>query len=286
MQRVDVSFQAHSYIASPDNPFFALGVEKWGPSAAFVDFKKSKIVHAFASPKGTEFYGHGIFFPEKNAFFVTRVDLKSGEGHLVGYDADTFKETYDFPVTPGGLHECHLLPDKTLLVTSSGIKPQGYGSGAQTGPRFEASGLVHVDMGTGQVLGKKLITDDDQVVGHFAIARDETIVALSGPRPGKKSFGEIYLGSVASPDLRRLEWTANYAKVGEMLSVSMDEAHHRAAVTNPTGNNLFFLDTRSGQDMGHIPRKAFGVGYHTGKGQFLFSGQEMFYANEKKISPF
>jgi hypothetical protein len=279
---VDISFNAHSYIVHPDHPSFVLGIEKWGASAAFIDLKKPAVVHAFNSPKGTEFYGHGVFLREKNAFFVTRVEMESGQGHLVGYDADTYKEVFDYPVTPGGLHECHLLPNRTLLVASSGIRPRGYGSGAQKGPRVEASGLTHVDMATGRVLGKKLIGDDNQIIGHFALAKNGNFIALSGPRVGTSAVGQIYIGSVGSNDLRRLEWLDRYDTKGEMLSVSIDENHRMAAVTNPTSDNLFFVDIRTGEDRGNVPRNAFGVAYDPGKEQFLFSGGEVFYANEKE----
>jgi hypothetical protein len=283
IREVPIGFSAHSFVPHPNDPYLAIGVQKWGPSAAVIDFKKEKVLHSLARPKGTEFYGHGVFFREKNAFFVGRVELESGQGHLIGYDADTFKEVYDYPVTVGGLHDCHLLPDRTLLLASSGIKPAGPGGGAIRGQRLEASGLVHVDLATGRVLGKKLIKDENQALSHFALAEDGTIVALSSPRPQTPS-GEVYLGSVSSSDFRRLEWTDAFQKNGEMLSVSIDKKRHVAAVTNPGGSNLFFVNMRNGEGAGHRPMRAMGVAYDPVKEQFLFSGEGAFYADEKNGS--
>jgi hypothetical protein len=271
-KKTNISFSPHGFAQNPKNPNRIWAFEKWGASAAEVDILDGVVTQQLTCPSNTQFFGHGLFSPEGNTLFIVREDLETGLGHCIGFDTVHYKPILDYQVTPGGLHECHLLPDHTFLVASNGA-PVIYNNGTfKKMPMVERSSLVHVDPVHGAVLDKKFIHDDDQVVGHFAISLEGSIVAISGPRQNTtQQRGAIYFGHLNKPSLEKVIWpdALNTTLFDEMLSVSMDNEAHVAVVTNPNSATLLFIDTRDGSFLGTLKNEARGVSFDENLGQFI-----------------
>ena len=271
-----LDFTPHSYIHNSADPTRVWAIEKWAAHAVEIDIREAKITRQLQNPKGAVFYGHGLFWKEKNLLLVTCVDLKTGQGHLAGYDYTTLQQVAEFSATPGGLHDCHFISDDTILIASSGIKSTSeYPS--QTGPRLEPSALVELNLSTGKALSKKTITDDDQLIAHFNRLTDGTIIALSTPYPSSRvraEHGNVYFARSNSElqnmplDLLNLPRTPFK---GEMLSITTDEKHNIAAVTNPGSSTVLFLDTKQAKIVHRFPLDGNGMALDHELG-FLSSG--------------
>jgi|GEM_PF-5160931 len=268
---VPLDFHPHSFMQHPKHPMKFIGIEKWGPNAVEVDFE-SKAVRPLDKSDDWHYYGHGIFDKKKNAIFMTRVDLKTGHGHLIGFDPDTYEIVENYQVAPGGLHECHALPGRQVMFASSGIRAADYDM-PQIGQRMESTGLVIVDIDTGKVEQKMFAHDEDQIIGHFAVTRTGALLALAGPRPlqEKVPAGHLYYSPGRDTPLRALVWPEDAAKAirGEMLSVALNDDHTRAAVTNPAGNRVALVDMSKGEILKVMEENWSGVAFDPVSQQFV-----------------
>lgn len=274
LTHVPLGFMAHSFIQHPTKKNTFLAIEKWGPHAAEVDFTKQKVTKPIRTPEGTWFYGHGVYREEDKAFYITRVDLKTGLGHLVAHEGDEYAPTHSLQVAAGGLHECHFLPDRTLLVTSSGIRSYGDGQ-PQAGTRVEKTALVHVDMNAGRVLSRMDVDNEDQILGHFRISNHGPILALSGARPaGKDKGGRLYFAEGAGKAFRMVDLGDDVLSriQGEMLSIALDEDRRVAAVTNPVSEIMLLVDMQTGQLKEKHKDDALGVVYDKAQRAFVATG--------------
>jgi len=241
----------HSFLAHPRKADHLIVVEKSGATAVEIDLRAARESARIACPSGHLFYGHGCFDGAGDVLLISRFDTASGLGHLVGYDARDYRQVVDHQVVPGGLHDVQLLTDrKTLAVTSSGVRVlRAAPPGAIVGPILEKSALVYVEAASGKVLGKEPLPVTGQVIGHFAVAADGTVVAITIPLVGNllndtvDGRGEIYIARKGGR-FARVELPAAIADRihGEMLSVAIDEQQKLACVTNPTTSTVLFLD--------------------------------------------
>jgi hypothetical protein len=257
-RHVPLKFMPHGFFYHPSLPHQAMAVEKWGTHAALIDIDDAKLIRELDSPAGMAFYGHGVYAADGRTLFITRVDYANGQGYLAGYDPETLKEKSAFQVAPGGLHESHLLPDGTALVTSSGIRPNNPAD-PQAGPRVAPSALLRVDLADGRVLETRPIKDEAQIIGHFGLAADGTVVVLTTPRAGTVA-GTIYfarpgeaLREVALPEKEDLR--------GEMLSVALSEKTGHALVTNPGSGTVLMVDMKNGVLRKTFEQEAKGMAY-------------------------
>ena len=280
--QVPVGFLPHGFAQNPLRPNRIWTIEKWGSSAAEIDVEQQEVIATLKAPNDTQFFGHGLFSPKGDVLFIVRADMRTGKGHCIGYDATSYEPVLDYQVTPGGLHESRLLPDGTFLVASNGapvIIRKGVFEKAEA---IEKSSLVHVESKTGKILDKKFISDIEQVIGHFVVTNNGTIVALSSPRrdSGQKS-GAIYLGHIKKPNLKRVDWGKDMDShlSGEMLSVAVSETDGVAMVTNPGSSTLLFIDLRDGAFMGSIHGDAHGVSFDRDLGKFIATGSSVSLVN-------
>ena len=279
---VEIDFLPHGFAQNPHRPNHIWAIEKWGTAAAEVDIEQKKVVATLQSPKDTQFFGHGLFSPAGDVLFIVREDMRTGKGHFIGYDATNYKPVLDYQVTPGGLHESRMLPDGTFLVASNGA-PVIFRNGEFVKTELiENSSLVHVDSKTGKILDKKFIGDTGQILGHFLVTNNGTIVALSSPRrdSGQKG-GAIYFGHIGKTGLQRIRWGKDIDDrlSGEMLSVAVSETDNVAVVTNPTSSMMLFVDIREGEFIGAIHQNAHGVSFDRDLGRFLATGTELSAVN-------
>lgn len=272
LKTLPIGYNAHSFMPHPAGGLRFIGIEKWGPNATDLDFASGK-TRPLNSGEGYHFYGHGIYSPDHKNVFITRVDHKTGLGHLVGYDPESHEILNDFQVTPGGLHECQRLPDGSMMVTSSGISSTDYAN-PQLGKRQEASALKRVDLGgSGEVIGQLAIEDDHQILGHFTVTGKGQILALSGPAPGKSRHGYLYYSPAPTESLRRLTFdpALESTLIGEMLSVALNQDQTRAAVTNPASKTSILVDMEEGKVLNFVQfnQKTSSIAFDTSRNQFL-----------------
>lgn len=252
-KEIDLGFQAHTFIRHPNYPSRYIGMEKWGPHAAVVDFHTEKVT-PISSDGNNWFYGHGQYIEEKGMFYLARVSIETGKGYYVAYDPETYKPGEEVYVTPGGLHDCHRVADKTLAIATSGIKANEVGD-PRKGTRVTKSSLAFVDIaGKGDVVRELTIDDDQQVIGHFQVTKHGKIIALSGPlrqmevgdmrTASKDNSGYVYISKDGKEPLKLLDWgyQLNRQIKGEILSVALNDDHTRAVVTNPLAGNIILID--------------------------------------------
>ncbi len=251
---IEVSLKAHSYLQHPRDPDRFWTIEKWKRMAAEVDFKTNSVLHFLESPENTLFAGHGFLSPDGDILYAAIGDYNTGKGYLLAYDTHTRKLISREQITPGGLHDCHIQPDGTLLVASAGLKFARNPSQKDL-LRVELSALLRVNLQTQSVIERHSILDDDQALGHFTMTKQGAIIAISTPTGEDKTpSGNIYFLETGGKDLRKvaLPDELNHALKGEILSVAIDEANHVAAITNPHGNTLILIDSEKGKYIRHI----------------------------------
>jgi hypothetical protein len=284
LRETDVGFLVHSIPQNPTNPRQIIAMEKWGYGMAALDLDEMRITRQIPAEENTMYYGHGFFTKDGKTFFTTRVDTNTGLGHLVGFDAQTFKLVADYQVTPGGLHECHWVDERTAMVTSIGLR-SNYGVHPQDGEQVEASGLVHVDMQSGKVLDKKLVDDPRQLIAHFRKSSTGALIALSSAHArGNTEPGKIYFAKDMQSALQEVKLPENN-RHGEMLSVAFSQDGATAAVTNPVGSLIILLNGKEGRVEKILHKQTYGVSYDNSLKEFIFSSTNKIAAitaNNKK----
>lgn len=268
--QIPLDFHPHSFMQHPNHPMKFIGIEKWGPNAAEVDFE-TRQVRALDKSDTWHYYGHGIYDEKKNAIFITRVNKSTGLGHLIGFDPDTYAVVEDYQVAAGGLHECHALPGRQVMFASSGIRAADY-SMPQLGPRMESTALVIADIDTGKVVQALYAHDEDQIIGHFAVTKTGALLALAGPTPtGKAKAGHLYYSPGRDTPLKALVWPQDAAQAikGEMLSVALNDDHTRAAVTNPAGKCVALVDMTKGEIIRVMEEDWNGVAFDAASQKFV-----------------
>jgi len=271
---VHVGFEPHSFLQHPRYPNRIWAVEKWGVNVVELDVAEGKVIQRIVCSGDKQFYGHGFFAADGSTLFVVRVDTHTGLGHLAGYDTTSYRQIEDYQVTIGGLHDSQLLPDGTLLLTSSGTRKGAYDEG-KPALRLESSSLVYVDLQGGKVLDKAFIRDDTHVIGHFSQAAGGRLVVLSSPVDrisAPHAHGHIYMGSTSGTQLQQLHIDAATGPYeGEMLSVAVNRDASMALVTNPVGRRIIVLDPRSATHITTLMIEAHGVAYDGARQQFIAS---------------
>lgn len=252
-KEIELGFPAHTFIRHPKYPSRYLGMEKWGAHAAVVDFDTEKVT-PISSAGNNWFYGHGRYIEEKGMFYLARVSLDTGKGYYAAYDPETYKPGEEVYVTPGGLHDCHRVADKTLAIATSGIKADEHGD-PRKGTRVAKSSIAFVDIaGKGDIVRELTIDDPQQVIGHFQVTKHGKIIALSGPlrqmgtadmrTADPNNSGYVYISPDGVQPLRVLNWGKDLGREikGEILSVTLNDDHTRAVVTNPLAGNIVLID--------------------------------------------
>jgi hypothetical protein len=286
---VPLGFEPHSFLQHPRHPNRIWAIEKWGANAAEIDLHEGQVRKVLRCPSNKQFYGHGLFAADGTTLFIVRVDLTKGIGHLVGFDTATYQQVEDYQVTVGGLHDSQLLPDGTMLVTSSGLY-EYHDDDKHDFKRIEDSSLVHIDLQSGKKLEQKFIHDDARVIGHFAQTAGGGIIALTSIADeaiSEKDFGHIYLGNVQSNKLRKLDIDpATGPYKGEMLSVAANDDGTMAMITNPNGRKMVVIDPKNGTYITTLMMAGTaGVCYYKPARQFISSAPSGVYSIEEHSDP-
>lgn len=273
LRLVSLDFHPHSFCPFPGETARAVAIEKWGEHAAVVDFDEQRVTGMITADPETNFYGHGVFTPKKDAIFITQFDRAKGKGHLVGYDAKTFRKVAQYDAAPAGLHECRMSTRNTFMAASMGVYQW---KGQKYGKRVEQTSLVELDPESGKILNKNFVAGEERAMAHFSIAANGLIVAVTGPGKSGDHHGAIYLSHMDSKNFRKVSFTPeNEENLGrEMLSVAINDAGTAAGVTNPEGSAFLLVDIATAAVKVKIPIEgANGVIYDPARNAFIVSGR-------------
>jgi hypothetical protein len=287
VERVPVDFDAHSFIDAGEDQVWA--IQKWARQAVLVDFKRGTVIRRLDCPEDAAFYGHGMV-NDDGVLLVTRVDLNDGTGHLVGYRKYCPKPIVDYKVTPGFLHECRPMANGDVLISSSGLQALK-GVNPLSGKRIAPSSLIRFNLDRRQVVETTPVEDDAQVLGHFIIAKNGAVLAVSGVLgDGNVAPGKIYFRGLADRRLREVTVPADLRAQmhGELLSLALDEGSHQAIVTVPKGEMILMIDMEHGQFVDVIMGAGdTGAVFDKGSGRFLVTNRTVGYLDlleRKRVS--
>lgn len=285
LRLVPVGFTPHSFLQHPRDKNVVWAIEKWGKHATAIDVVSGKVAQRLICPEGTMFYGHGLFI-DANTLVIVRVNLHTGKGHLVGFDAITGKQMLDYQVTNGGLHDTQRLPDGSMLVASSGTQRKYTTPNTDAiNVRIEHSSIIHVSA-EGKILDRKEISDDAEMLGHFMQLSDGRLVvlgSLSVIATQAHPHGNIYLGHVHSHVLKKVEIPQALSSrlKGEMLSAALNHDETMALVTSPGSDVLLKLDMLTGDIIGTVENAAAAIAFDATNQQFIVSSKEGMFIIEE-----
>jgi hypothetical protein len=276
---IATGFQAHSFLQNPHYPNRVWTIERWGAHAVEMDIVSGAVVNRLVCDDQHQFYGHGFFTADKETLFISRVNLVTRKGHLVGFDVHNHTQQADYQVTAGGLHQSELLPDGSVLIASSGVHDVSYGRQMKV-RRVEDTSLVRVDLKNGQRIDQKRVAEEHQVIGHYLRYGGDKLLVFSTSikdDAGKplSPHGYVYTGTLDSPKLEKLEWGAGAEETmrGEMLSAALNREQSHVLVTNPDSRKAVVIDLPSKRFgfMFDLPAK--GIAYYPARDAFLASGE-------------
>lgn len=279
VQRIDIGFNTHGIFPHPNDPNRIWAVEKLGTHAAEVDLKNGKVLKSFSSPETAFFYGHAAYQPESDTLFVACMRYDNRAGHLVGYSAKDYSIVSDDYICSGPVHDVQFMPDGTLVAA---IIEVGWTDGKPLPVRYDtirnnkdwfltSSALAFFNPKTRERLRTIPIADGNvQALTHMHQLKSGGFIAISAPWD-RDGTGAFYCAPTADAPLARvdcgkaLEAQFKY----EFLSVAVDEKHHVAAITNPVGCLVVFMDTRSGKFIDAIQQQANNVSFDAPTGRFV-----------------
>lgn len=280
IRHVPLEFMPHSLVQSPVDPSRVWAIRHgYGvpgpakPEAAGIDIDKAEVVQWLTPAAQSQYFGHGFFTPDGSALFISRHDLRTGNGWLTGYDK-AGAVVADYPAAQGALHESHILPDGTVLAANSGVRLLG-----DDGERVAPNALLHLDLPSGKLLSRHEIDDPAQMVGHFHKTRDGDLLVLSRPHPKnvKAAGGKVFTGQIGDAALRAVPYTDDVeAGVGgECLSAAIDEQSGLAMVSDTGLRRTLIVDMKKGAFAAQIPGHVRGVSFDEKQRQFVLSGDAL-----------
>lgn len=241
VERVPMTFLAHGFAVDPRRRGVAVVLEKKGPGAAVVDLVGRRALATVDPSPGHHFYGHGQFAKDGSVLYCVETELSTRRGVLSVRDRDTFRVLGDVPTFGQNPHDCVLLDGGVMLVTNGG-GPAG---------TEEHGSVCLVELATGKLLERSVVTKGEWNAGHLAVSDAGTFAVSSAPRDGlpeKESPGGVSFRRGGGP-LRPMDEPRDVTgrMLGESLSVAVHEASGVAVVTNPWGNLMTLWDVREGQ---------------------------------------
>jgi hypothetical protein len=289
---IPLGFIPHSFVQSPKNPdrVWAIKMESWAatlpiskeemgqPWAAEMDLREQKVLQNLYLPETSGLSGHGFFTADAAVLFIPRIDMEKGSIYLTGYEAnDCRKIVADYPVAPGTVHDSRLLPDGTAMVASSGFMKK-YDSKL----RVKKDELIQFDIHAGRSTRTWALDDDKQLLSHFAALKDGSFLVVSEGDIGNVP-GMAYIGGRGSASLEEIPFSGHVKPgvPGELLSLAVNEARHRAVVTNPQNFRLLVIDIEHRAFVKEITHHSFGMVFDEKAERFIGSGEGLYLLDAK-----
>lgn len=274
------TFQRYHFDAA--NPTAVDNEIAYAPHAAEFDVNTGEITKRITLPDmKSQFRGHAFFMPGTSIFFVSRIDYETRKGFLTGFDASDGKQVADYQVSNGGIHQCELLSDGTVLAACPGVKTF-YKKAVPVRSR-----MIHYDIQKGKIIGEAIVDDDSAELAHFHLFDDQTYIAVahtSGPL-FKERIGGVYAGKLGDSVLSPIAIDGKPKSVfstGEMLSVAAGE-NGTVVLTNPSENGIFVIDAVQKKFIRRLDIKnPWGVVYDKASKRFIINGHTVEILDERQ----
>jgi uncharacterized protein len=239
---VQCDFVPHDIIIHPEDKYTVYCFEKEGPAACSINLKTLSLIRSFQCTDNHLFSGHAVFSKNKKHIYTVEIEQQSQQGKISIRDAATFESIKQLPTLGLRPHDCQLLEQDIMVVSNTG----------QSASKFHQPSLVFIDM-TSEKLASRLKLDDDKLnAGHFAIAKDDSIVIASAPvkTDGKlatedivanHTSGGVSMKPADSPVITMTKPDAVIQRMqGEALAIAINNKKGIAAITHPEANLLTF----------------------------------------------
>lgn len=279
---LQVGFKPHSFTRNPHHPSQMMTIEKWGSRGAIIQFEDGKddgkLIQRINCPENYLYFGHVVFSPFDQRYLATRVDMTTGKGYLIGFDAQTFKQVSEHNVSPGALHDCHFLPDNTLLVASEGARYIGHVD-IETHSRAARSSLVQYDLYHDKVIKNIYADKEEQTLSHFQILDNGAIIALS-TTANPMAHGNAFFCAPRGDVLKKISWSIDTDKKarGEVLSIAVDTKDGIAMLTNPDAKLAILINSATGEHIKTIDSvDARSIAYDPARGSFICGKQQLMF---------
>lgn len=229
----------HSLIQHPLRKEIVAIAPREKTRALIYDIAKGEMVASLNLERGRYFYGHGVFSVDGERLFLTAFDHKSN-GFLVEYDANWnhVRDIETFGKAPHDIRTCH--GGDALLIANNGWSRLS---------SYEEPSITSVVMM--DLKSKKLIEKTELPEGHIAFQhlagndRGDFLVGCDYYGKSRTDFGEypsLLARRRVGHDVEFLQMSPEMraTMVGNVLSISWDEARDVAITTTPEGPVTFW----------------------------------------------
>lgn len=246
---IECDFIPHEIIIHPEDKYTIYCFEKDGHHACSINLKTLIVAERFQSESGHLFSGHAVFSRDNKFIYTIESEQQSQQGKISIRDAATFEAIKQLPTLGLSPHDCQLLEQDVMVVSNTG----------QSESKFHQPSLVYIDMKTEKLVSRLKLDDDKLNAGHFAVAKNDTLVIASAPiretetitdenNSADNTLGGISIKTADAPVVTMTEPEMVVQRMlGEALGISIDSKNGVAAITHPDANLLTFWSLKNMQ---------------------------------------
>lgn len=277
LSEVRVPNDPHSFCADPKSKNIVWVIGKWQRTVVAVDILSKKIILNIESPQDAPFAGHAVFSKNGESIFITANNQKTGHGEVYAFDSATGKKLNLISAGADALHDCQVMNNDELLLTSVGRPNSPL-------ENWQRTSVFFVDPLKQKIVEQQFIAEKDQWITHATVLNHDTYIATSTPylklSERTAHHGAVYFGR-RGQNLQKVilpQWVEKKIK-NEFLSSCVDQKRQKIAITNPRGSVILWLDAQKGSFLNLTEGAANGVTYKQDTDQFIFSpfsGQQLF----------
>lgn len=259
----------HSFTVHPQDSRRVWAVGKWQRAAVEVDIHSGRVLQSVQAPEESPFAGHAVFSADTQSLFFPANNSRTGRGEIRVHSSFSGKLRDIIEVGVNSLHDCQIFADGTLLLTCVGRKNN-------KNLEWQKTSVFFVDVENKKIKEQRFISDDHQWLTHVTRLGGESYMATSTPyltvSNSLELSGAVYFGR-RGEELKRVILPAEVSGLikNEFLSTSVDPVRKIAAVTNPRGGNIIWVNSETGEYLGKVSAKANGVSYVSELDSFVFS---------------
>ncbi len=293
IKQVPLQYFPHSFLPEPKNPERVWSVQRrnyemakspvpmastepYISRASAVNIRTGEVELTVEAEANSGFRGHGLFASGGDVIFISRVEHESGKGYLTGYDVKDGKKVADYNVSPAGIHECRLLQDGTVLLATPGQKYKDYRNPKLGSVRVDKNSIDHFDLNSGKLLSRMVIDNDEQLVGHFHLLKNNDIIAIAQTGYEEPIAPLAFVGKLGDKTLSPVHYNEAVPSLdtpGELFNLTVDEDKGVAVISSLATSRLLLLDIAERTYIQAIPfRNPWGASYDKDSREFVVNG--------------
>lgn len=241
--------RGHSLAVDGSGRWIVAFARRPGTFAVALDRETGRAVHAFSTPAGRHFEGHGVFSPDGRLLYATENAYDDGIAVVGIYDATAgFARVGELDGHGIGSHELLLDPDgETLIVANGGIYTHPDYPRANLDLAAMEPSLVRIDRRTGDLRDKAEPPGDLRQLSMRHMAVDGAGRTWIGCQWWGDKAEAVPLVAVheAGKPLQFVEMTAHQRlSLGQYIgSVAANVAGDRIVLASPVGSTVMVFDT-------------------------------------------